>query len=341
MRHTVIAAAMAVGLATFVSAGDLPSPPGQPLTGPGGSSTVCALSSATKLGSDANAVWIFSPDGPKPAQAPVVMFLHGWSAVDPNVYGAWISHLVHRGYTVVYPVYQSSTVMDIPVMFTCAQAAIAAAWQFLETDPSAVRPMGTTVAWLGHSLGGFMAPDLAAISSTMGLPPPGAIFLVAPGGNDISPVGNSLQLQNLELIPSSALVACIVGESDHIAGDGGAIAVLSSLTQVPAANQELVTVNTDVACNPPLIADHFACCAFDDSITLGFPATASFPEGDIPLVQSNALDFYGYWKLSDALLDTLFFGIEREFVFGGTLQETFMGLCSDGTPVPPLTVSSQ
>ena len=43
------------------------------------------------LGTGEERVWIFTPDAPRPATAPVVLFLHGLGAVDPYEYGACIN----------------------------------------------------------------------------------------------------------------------------------------------------------------------------------------------------------------------------------------------------------
>ncbi len=53
----------------------------------------------------------------------------------------------------------------------------------------------------------------------------------------------------------------------------------------------------------------------------------------------NALDFYGTWKLLDALTDAAFNGKNREYALGNTPQQRFMGLWSDGVPVKELKVT--
>ena len=51
-----------------------------------------------EIGQGPKSYLIFEPDKPKPEEkAPVVVFLHGWFAVNPGFYGAWIDHLVRDG----------------------------------------------------------------------------------------------------------------------------------------------------------------------------------------------------------------------------------------------------
>ena len=60
-----------------------------------------------EIGVGPRSYWLFEPDQPKPERAPVVVFLHGWFAVNPGFYGAWINHLVRHGRIVIFPRYQN------------------------------------------------------------------------------------------------------------------------------------------------------------------------------------------------------------------------------------------
>ena len=55
----------------------------------------------------------------------------------------------------------------------------------------------------------------------------------------------------------------------------------------------------------------------------------------------DALDFYGLWKLFDALCDAAFSGRNRQYALGNTPQQRFMGKWSDGTPVKELNVTDK
>ena len=52
----------------------------------------------------------------------------------------------------------------------------------------------------------------------------------------------------------------------------------------------------------------------------------------------DALDFFGYWKLFDALSDAAFYGRNRDYALGNTPQQRFMGVWSDGRPVRELVI---
>jgi dienelactone hydrolase len=115
---------------------------------------------------------IIRPDVGRPL--PVVVFLHGWGAPDPGFYRPWLEHLARRGSAVVYPRYQDSFVQPPRQALGNVLAAlrIALARPGLRSDALVVA---------GHSAGGALAADYAALAGTAGLPEPRAIFAAYPG----------------------------------------------------------------------------------------------------------------------------------------------------------------
>jgi len=61
------------------------------------------------------------------------------------------------------------------------------------------------------------------------------------------------------------------------------------------------------------------------------------PRPSAPLVALDALDWYGIWKLTDALMSCTFTGASCEYAFGNTPEQRFMGTWSDGTAVVEIT----
>ena len=101
---------------------------------------------------------------------------------------------------------------------------------------------------------------------------------------------------------------------------------------------------------PPLLASHRAPTAMDKDYDSG-EGVGSGP-GGIGSVQIsrrvrpetmliNALDYYGTWKLFDALTDAAFNGKNRDYALGNTPQQRFMGVWSDGVPVKELKVTDK
>ena len=56
------------------------------------------------MGQGATAAHMYVPRGiPRGERLPLVVFLHGYQAVEEFYYVAWIEHLVKRGAVVLYP----------------------------------------------------------------------------------------------------------------------------------------------------------------------------------------------------------------------------------------------
>jgi hypothetical protein len=105
---------------------------------------------------------------------------------------------------------------------------------------------------------------------------------------------------------------------------------------------------------PGLIAGHRAPTAPDQNYDNGegdlTARRSGGPEGstrdgsarvDSRTPTTDAIDFYGLWKLFDALCDAAFSGKNREFALGNTPQQRFMGKWSDGSPVKELVVTDK
>jgi len=137
-------------------------PPGQPDAGYGsGQNYISDSYTRQSVGSEADGkmLWYYVPHTLKNGiSAPGVIFLHGYTAIDPEIYYGHIEHLVKQGYIVIYPVYQISGEMgsaedlDQTVML---ERAVDAVDKALEALGDTVET-GSLTAY-GHSLGGLFA----------------------------------------------------------------------------------------------------------------------------------------------------------------------------------------
>jgi hypothetical protein len=112
-----------------------------------------------------------------------------------------------------------------------------------------------------------------------GLPTPKAIMLAEPFNQSID--------SSLAGIPASTEIDCLVGDHDTNVGRTGCDAVWDRTGNV--ANRDYIWMYSDSHGSPGLTADHFA------------PTTA-------PNNTTNALDWYGTWKLTDGLRDCGLYG---------------------------------
>jgi len=123
-------------------------------------------------------------------------------------------------------------------------------------------------------------------------------------------------------IPASSLALVLAADHDDRVGQQGPKALWAALGHIPAANKDYVLVRSDQHGTPALVADHF----------LSLSGSGNPPD---------ALDFYGPWKLLDALqaCATRRQRQDCQVALGGTAEQRFMGRWSDGAPVTPLQVS--
>lgn len=354
-----------------------PEQPRQPKGGPGGLASTHATSTACKYDSGDLEYWIFEPADRTPDTAPVVIFLHGWSAINPVVYRGWIDHIVRRGNIVIYPRYQA-TLETKPYQFAPnAIAAVKNALKKLEQEPNHVRPEPGKLAVVGHSAGGLIAADLTALARKSGLPAVAAVMCVEPG-KSWGPKKLQIPLADMSKVPASTLLLAVAGDHDSVVRDVDAKRIYSETVQIPAKNKNFVVLSSDDHGDPPLIANHICPTALQDGVTNQIRASGITNEpntpdgGDMPVrriigerlnrriiqpgtVQQyrdqplpkrdhqrvgkvDALDFYGIWKLFDALEEAAFWGRSREYALGNTPQQRFMGKWSDGVPVKEILV---
>lgn len=299
------------------STAGVPRPPQQPTEGPGGSNYTHNSVTVAWYGYGARRYWLFQPDDPQPTSAPVIIFNHGWSAIPPFFYQAWINHIVRRGNIVIYPQYQLGLVIGSRRFYDNAVDAVLNAKQELE-NPGHVTADWEKLAIVGHSLGGGISMYMASIFPSIGLPAPKAIMPVQPAVST-----SSWRLINYSSIDNKTLLIVLVGEDDTVVGNYSGIFIFNETSQIPLENKEYIIQRSDTYGSPSLLADHMAPLA----TTIG--------------VFTNAMDYYSTWKLFDALTDYAFFGTNKEYAFGNTSQQRSMGQWSDGTPVAELVVTKQ
>ena len=328
---------MVVGLAAGCQNAVTVLAPGQPGSGPGGADYSYREVVSQRFGEGGGEYWLFTPGDPLPEAAPApVVFLHGWGATSPHAYGAWIRHIVRKGHAVIYPRYQESTLTPTAEMVPAALDAVRAGLSRLESMWP-IRLGEPRLAWVGHSLGGTIATMLAATAGANGLPTTAALMAVEPGGE------TRLAPGDLSGLPVEALVLLVVGDRDVVAGDATARTIRAAISHMPVENVDFVMVRSEDRTVPALLANHLAPLA----TVAGFPPVLETTNWKLETRQQaraddrfppDALDYYGYWKLLDGLLDAVFLGEHREYALGGTTTQRFMGVESDGVAVPQLVV---
>jgi len=267
---------------------------------------------AERIGEGGTQYWIFSPYESQLDRLPVVAFVHGWGGMDPYLYGGWILHLVRNGNIVIYPRYQDNLYTRLDDMTPNAVASVQDALEHLATN-GRVLPDWDRFAIVGHSMGGFIATNLAADSD---LPVPKAVMVIQPAdGEDRMPrLGKRLALTDMAGLSDDTLFLLVTGDADIDAGDRGATKIWSALERIPLTRRMFATIASDHRLSPPLLADHLSPLAVDRSFPEGPSENgARRPIGLLILHRRwavrfapNALDYDGYWRMFDELLDAAF-----------------------------------
>jgi poly(3-hydroxybutyrate) depolymerase len=285
-----------------------PRQPAQPKDGPGGSKAAHASIRESEHGAGATRYWLFEPAEPAPKKAPLVIFLHGYSATNPDPYRAWISHIVKRGAIVVYPQYQKDLFTPPVEYFQNSATSIRSALEVLAEDGH-VKPDLARVAVVGHSAGGVGSANYAAHAVEEKLPLPKAIMTVHAGQGPEKGL-QIIPLEELDTVPESVKVVVVAGQEDQFVGMRSSRRIWQGTKHVK--ERVFITVQSDTHGMPRLVSGHLAPLARD-------------------MIAANTLDYLGYWRLFDELCDAAFSG--KPFAPSPSLGEW-----SDGTPVKPLLI---
>lgn len=141
-------------------------------------------------------------DGP----LPLVLFLHGWGATEPRAYGPWLEHLARAGNAVIYPRYQDSVAEPPPQVLGNAIVGIRTALAGIEADTDSL-----VVA--GHSAGGALAADYAAVAPRLGLPRAGAVLSMYPGRGFR---GSRFRIPPAGPVPEGVRLVVLIGADDRV-----------------------------------------------------------------------------------------------------------------------------
>jgi acetyl esterase/lipase len=279
-----------------------------------------------EYGQAGESYWLFEPGGPRPAKAPVVIFLHGWTFTNPGVYGAWIDHLVRQGRIVIFPRYQASWATPPAMFLPNTETAVRDALRVLRTEPGHVRPDCERVALIGHSVGGDLAAHLASTAPLDDLPEPKAIVLLMPGRLDTEHKPDPAS------IPAGTVLAVAVADRDQTVGDQIAREIFSGAARIPPERRRYLLYRTGHQGRASVVADHLAPTGFLAEFDTG---EGPFAEWQKAGARIDALDRLGFWRLADASLDAGFNGrtLDEASDRGALFRD--LGNGTNGQTIPP------
>ena len=356
---------LAAGLFALLVAGSpaaAAAPPAQPNDGPGGVGDRKLTIVKRAVGRTGASSFVFHAAGAAPAEGrPVVVFLHGWGATNPQSYGAWIDHLARNGWLVLFPRFQEVNRTRPADAVANAEGALKVALDALSADADA-KPDPTKVALIGHLAGVPLAMDIAADAKDQGLPAPKLVFGVMPGGIASGPKSRGVLLGDLARIAPQTLLVTMIGDRDARAADLAARRLLREASAVPIERKLFMRALSDDHGFPALTATLAAPAGLDaafDGTAIKLPADPKDTKpppfkwsADMSLsgeqqtlvaqinnARADTLDYLAFWKTFDLAATAAFAGQD---LTGLKTNPRFgdMERWADGWPVKRLFVET-
>jgi hypothetical protein len=257
-------------------------------------------------------VYVFHPANIS-SPAPVIFFSHAYGATSPKYYAKLIDHIVSRGYVVVYSPYKtlrSSNSQRYALLWSGFAAASAKYGKFMDL---------TKVGFVGHSFGGGATPAMAykgLVEKRWGSRA-AFIYIMAPW------YSFEIRQQQMKRFPKQTNLLVQVYQDDNINDHRMAIDLFKTISVPQKAYMMLQSASSQ---NCQLPADHFV------------PLTSG-NNGRV-----NGLDYFGVYRVFDALADYSFNGNQnaKQVVFGNSSDNTVQQATvnsTDGKIVMRLTYS--
>ncbi|MDX1478933.1 MAG: alpha/beta hydrolase fold domain-containing protein [Saprospiraceae bacterium] len=276
---------------------------------------------------DAQGYDVYLPAHRSPDSLDLVVFLHGYGALNPMIFGKWIEHLVvERQHCVVYPRYQMSLFQPSSQEFV--PNTVEALHQFLKEARQHLPVRTESMYLVGHSYGGVIAANLSARYQQYGLPRPLAALICQPG---TGPFNGGVMESYAEIDPDLYL-AVMVGTNDQTVGQEFGRRIFVEARNTP--NRMLIRHFPDNHQGREIDASHYEPYSIDERFDNGI---SNFTSNKARRVSRfDQLDVRGYWKMFDYLVDVA----RGAQAFNGS-QEMLedLGEWPDGQPVRKLEIT--
>jgi len=246
---------------------------------------------------------------------PTVFFLHGIGAHDPVNYLELLEHLSSRGHAVIFSPYAQALAMARP------QAAYKMLREGFEQGVGQWRPLldSSRVGFVGHSYGAGAIPAISYYwTSGNGWGKAGTfLYSMAPY------YSYEITKRQLAAFPDNATLIVQVFEDDYINDHRMAKDIFDNIG-IPLTHKNFIVLHSD------------------SSEGLQLNAVHDVPQGIAAGLKCDMLDFYGVWRLVDALADYSLRNdtAARSIALGsGSRAQMFMGVWPNGKPVRELTAA--
>lgn len=271
--------------------------------------------------------YVFIP-GDTSGERELVVFSHGYGALNPKIYGQWIAHLVEQGHIVVFPRYQMSILSTATEMFVPNVVnAIKRATSLL--GDRGIQINTSALHLIGHSYGGVISANIAANYESLGLPQVATALLCEPGSG---PFSGGL-LETYAALDSNLLLAIVVGDKDRTVGQKLGLQIFDTAVGTP--QRVLFWQYEDENGEESIGASHYEPYSFDtlfDNGITNFTVNRAEKVSNIDQVDRN-----GYWQIFDALMER-YLCDNRSYTRQLLTELADLGTWSDGSPVRSMDI---
>lgn len=272
---------------------------------------------------DEQGFYVFAPSRASERKHIPVVFVHGYGALNPMIYGGWIRHLTDLGHVVIYPRYQKgllSTSAEDFVPYTASAIRNA-----MEATREKKIHLDDQMYLIGHSYGGVIISNIAATWKELELPEPKIAMLCEPGSGPL----NGGLLDSYEDIGSDLQLMIIVGDEDQTVGHKFGEFVFASAVNTPS--RALLRQFGCAQDSLSVSASHYEPYSLDPAFDNGIENFTS--KRAVRLARTDWVDRDGYWKIFDILV-----GRERSAASGPYSEREMEMLCHlgvwpDNTPL--------
>lgn len=270
---------------------------------------------------------LFEPQAPTPAQAPLVMFLPGWTVSNPDNYGGWLDRLVKTGHVVAMVFYMDNSSTPTPTFTANVMLGLHNALAEL-AKPGHVQPDLSRFAIIGHSSGALEAVNYAIEAADYGLPAAGLLFGITPGTSQVTqqwrwlpcltyrygslPIlpgtvmntepnwgqetpaqrwNSCMMLRDVTRLPLGSHLVMVGGDRDGFARNEDALRILEGATQLPAPQRVFYCMTTELPSTDGqlALANHYFASALDIAYDNGAPQGITL-FGDNPRLVARATE---------------------------------------------------
>ncbi|MFK8057680.1 MAG: alpha/beta hydrolase family protein [Saprospiraceae bacterium] len=256
----------------------------------------------------------------------LVVFLHGFGALNPLNYGAWLREIVESGNAVIYPRYQKSIFLSRPTKFASnASKGILGGLDHIAEERLPVDV--SHITYVGHSYGGTLAAYMMAKEDSLGLPKAFGGLLAAPGTSRLS----GSRLTNYSEISSDVQLVIVTHDGDHTTGTEFADLVHRTAT---GTNKRVWIRQAEQVVDTILISQgHNECYALDETFDSGYRNYTT--KRALRIGRIDAVDLNLIWPLTIELTEAA----KTEAVIGvlsEELMEYEFGELPNGMPLEAL-----